>query len=352
MDPQLAQLILTALQSDSDLSGLNNAVKNPLMQYLSGSYNPMAGMQETNSELWSTYAGNPKYPGVNAILDLIQSGADKFRVMTAAKSAANRDIFDSTTFDQLAGQLWDDYNENRPGGKNDFWGKAGLARPEDIYSSENMPSNPQFNSQLMEMEQRMQGVESEAAKARARADESKRALGPLFGKNIKSGGLIDYLKNDPEGYAIAKKAGVSPGFITPDGKTNKQLTVRELVGNKAGNMSTKQMIDFLQNSEEGKKILKQRGIRSDAITANGGIRYAKAYVSDLFKDGTRAQSKPRERDEYYARDFAAKQLEDELKMEQYIKKQFVKGYLDRAQERGITPLNDQLRQMAQFLPKS
>jgi hypothetical protein len=359
MDPRLAALILQLMQSDSDLSGVTNTAKNPLMMYLAGAYDPSLNLGARGGELFSQYAGNPEYPAVNKIINLIEQDADKFQVKTAATKMGvgmDTDIFDSATFESLADSLYDEYNKNKPGGENDFWGKAGLARPEDIYSSENMPSSPQFNSQLMEMQQRVQGVESEAAKARARADESKRALGPTFGKNIKTGGLIDFLKNDPEGYAMAKKAGVSPGFITPSGRTNKQLTVRELVGSKAGNMSTKQMIDFLKNNEEGKKILKQRGIRSDAIAKNGTIRYAKANVSDLFNDDTRAQSKPRQRDEYYARDFAAKQLEDEAKMQKYEQEQFARGYLEKVQKQGRTPLNDQLTQMASFLslpkPKS
>jgi hypothetical protein len=351
MDPQLAAAILQLMQSDSDLSGVTNTAKNPLMMYLAGAYDPSLNLGGRGGELFSKYAGDPEYPAVNQIINLIEQGADKYQIKTEATRMGlgmNTDIFDSDTFESLADGLYEEYNKNKAGGENDLWPKA-LARPEDVYSSENMPSSPKFNSSLMDMQEKVKGLESEAAKARARADESKKALGPLFGKNIKSGGFIDYLKNDPEGYAIAKKAGISPGFITPDGKTNTQLTVKELVGSKNKNMSTQQMINYLRNSDEGKKILKQRGIRPSLITADGTIRYTKANVRDLISGDTRAQSMPRERDEYYARDFAAKKLEDEVKMQKYAQQVFARGYLEKMQKEGRTPLNDQLTQMASFL---
>jgi hypothetical protein len=307
MDPQLAQLILTALQSDSDLSGLTGAVKNPLMQYLSGAYDPMAGMQGTNSELWSTYAGNPDYPGVNMIIDLIQNNADKFQVMTAAKSAANRDIFDSATFDQLAGQLWDDYNKNRPGGENDFWSKNNLYRPEDVYSESNLPSKAGLLNYLRDYQSKETNLLTEAERLRKIADESSKEY-----KSAVPSGKPGVNKN---------RKGFKPE--TTDGATQSPSPNKNRQGFKppsSGMAPTNPTRDKNRQgwvnpsvSEETGNKLKQKSIQAG---------------------------------------YDAKAAEDALKMEQYIKQQFVKGYLDRAQERGITPLNDQLRQMAQFLPKS
>jgi hypothetical protein len=314
MDPQLAQLILTALQSDSDLSGLTNAVKNPLMQYLSGSYNPMVGMQGNSSELLSKYAGNPEFPGVNMIIDLIQNGADKFQVMTAAKSAANRDIFDSTTFDQLAGQLWDDYNENRPGGSNDFWSKNMLSRPEDVYSESNLPSKAGLLNYLRDYQSKETNLLTEAERLRKQADEAD--------KEYKSANPV---KTDISKARTGRQRNISTA-------SNPEVNIGQAKTGRQRNISSAKNPEVnIGQAKTGRQRNISEAGRSKGFTPE----------ETLEKKNRSIQA-----------GYDAKAAEDELKMEQYIKKQFVKGYLDRAQERGITPLNDQLRQMAQFLPKS
>jgi hypothetical protein len=307
MDPQLAQLILTALQSDSDLSGLTAGVKNPLVMYLSGAYDPTLSMRQPSSELLSKYAGNPEFPGVNMIIDLIQNGADKFQVMTAAKSAANRDIFDSATFDQLAGQLWDDYNENRPGGSNDFWAKNNLYRPEDVYSENNLPSKAGLLNYLRDYQSKETNLLTEAERLRKIADESSK----------------EYKSAVPSG-----KPGVN----------------RNRQGFKPEPIDESTQSPSVNRNRQGFKP------PSSGMTPGGPARdkNRQGWVNPSVSEETGNRLKEKSIQAGYD----AKAAEDALKMEQYLKKRFVDGYLRRANERGITPLNDQLRQMAQFLPKS
>ena len=307
LDPQLAQLIMSALQSDSDLSGLTSGVKNPLMMYLSGAYDPMLSMRQSDSELWSTYAGNPEYPGVNMILDLIQNGADKFQVMTAAKSAVNRDIFDSATFDQLAGQLWDDYNENRPGGKNDFWAKNNLYRPEDVYSETNLPTGAGLLNYLRDYQSKETNLLTEAERLRKIADESSQEY----------------------------KSAVRPG--KPGVNKNRQ-------GWKPEPIDESTQSPAVNRNRQGFKP------PSSGMTAGGPARdkNRQGWVDPSVSEETGNRLKEKSIQAGYD----AKAAEDALKMEQYLKQRFVKGYLNAAEKAGVTPLNDQLTQMARFLPKS
>lgn len=310
LDPQLAQLIASALQSDSDLSGLTGAVKNPLMMWLSGAYDPMREMQTANSELFSTYAGNPDYPGVNAIINLIQNGADKFKVMTAAKSAANRDIFDSATFDQLAGQLWEDYNENRPGGKNDWWAKNNLYRPEDVYSETNLPTGAGLLNYLRDYQSKETNLLTEAERLRRIADESKSEYTRETSKKQNTHQLTG---KGRQGYGSNFEPSETP------------RVVRNRQGYEAGGSNSGRAP--VAPSTTGRQRI---GIKPDGLDASAQRAKERSIQSE----------------------YDAKAAEDALKMEQYLKQRFVKGYLNATQRAGVTPLSDQVRQMAQFLPKS
>lgn len=357
MDPILAQAILKLLQGDSDLSGLTGAAKNPLMMYLSGAYNPLAGMEQTQSPLFTQYAGNPEFPSVNQIISLIQQGADEFMVKSTAKKMGDSyssDGFDSDTFVQLAGQLHKDFTKNKPGGENDFWAKQGLARPEDIYSVDNLPSDPVLNTRLQESMLKEQELTRQAGQLRSRAEQRREQVGPLFDVNLnEKGGAKQFLTSTPEGRKAAGEAGFSGKAVTRSGTVRgRNLTVQDLAGSMGKNMSTRQLIDWLKKDPEGQKVLKERKINPKMISGTGVVRGAQTQLSDVFDMERTGGARQREKSEYFAADARAKQAEDAAKLEAYQRAQYAQGFAESRNAAGRTPLNDQLRQMAAFLGQS
>lgn len=355
MDPVLAQAILQLLQGDKDLSGLTGAAKQPLLQYLSGAYNPMSGLEQTQTPLWTQYAGNPEYPAVNEIINLVQQGADEFQVKSAANRMANMmntDIFDSDTFVQLAGQLQKDFSKNKPGGEDDYWAKTGLARPEDIYSIDNLPSDPVLNTRMQESMLKEQELTRNAQQLRSRSNRLREQVGPLFDVDLKEkGGARQYLTTTTEGRRAAKQAGFTGRQVDSNTEIvrGRNLTVKDLAGDMGKNMSTKQLIDWLKKDPAGQKILQERKINPKAISGSGVVRGAQTKLSDVFDMERTGGAKQREKSEYAMAEARAKQAEDAAKLEEFQRAQYAEGFARGRNATGRTPLNDQLRQMAAFL---
>lgn len=317
MDPVLAQAILRMMQGDSDLSGLTGAVEKPLLMYLSGAYNPMSGVGGTNSALWTQYAGNPEYPATNEIINLITQGADEFQVKAAANRLTEKqqtDVFDSDTFVQLASALAKDYRKNQPGGENDYWSKEGLYRPEDVYTEANLPMGPQLLAYLQDYQSKESGLMEEAERLRQQADKASK----------------EYKAAKPRKESVAQaRSGRQRNISTA---TTPQVNIGQAKTGRQRNISTATTPKV--NLGEVKS-----GRQRNISTAGRGSGLTPDQISRL-------------EDQSFEAGLAAKKAEDALKMEQYLKDQYIKGYLGGIAKSGRTPLNDQLRQMTNFMSQA
>lgn len=147
-DAQLLQLLASALKGNSGMSGLLGNLDNPLLAVLAGAYDPLAqqGMLGGGGgSLYQQYASsastNPDI--INSIVSSVEQGANPYEIEAQIDQLAESNpefvAASGMAVDTLKNMAKEMQREYSTGQKNDFWSKAGLRNPADIYTVEDVP---------------------------------------------------------------------------------------------------------------------------------------------------------------------------------------------------------------------
>jgi hypothetical protein len=328
MDEELLNLFLQATQGNKNVSSTLGNLDNPLLLFLAGQYDPMAGATPRGGELFSKYAGDPEYPAVNAIINLIEQDADKFQVKTAAAKmgvSMDTDIFDSATFESLADALYDEYTSgggSGSGGRSgsgDFWGslsRKGYRNPMDIYSSSDVPLPKVASQRLQPLVQRLEKAEEEYRRAKGQYGAAEYAQTQMGG--VDSGKAISEAKSPAVKLREAKNPKVNIGQAK-----NPKVNIGQAKNPKVSLRDAKNPDVQLSESKTGSK---SSGAASKALDQSAML--ARQKQQDMLIAEMRLKGIQDEADSYG------------------------KGVLRYKAERGETPLGDQLGGIMRFIAQN
>jgi hypothetical protein len=220
MDPEIINLYLQAKGGKSDTSFLNS-LNNPWLTYLAGAYDPMSQQAGGAGSLWASYANNPDYPVVQDIIKKIEGGADPYYISSyidgLVSNGTDLNGFQDADLKGLAKGLYNEYTGKSSGsskgggggaGGGNWWSKAGLRNPTDVYTTADVPLNADIQRMMVEQQLKSSNIKELKSKADSSVDKARKKLSPMYGKRFDTQQLIDYLKNDPEGQKIAKKNNI------------------------------------------------------------------------------------------------------------------------------------------------
>lgn len=341
MDEEILSLFLSALQGNKNVSGTLGNIDNPLLVYLSGQYNPLAGISSGGAgQIAARYAGNAEYPAVNQLLAQIQQGDDEYQYGTAVKAliAQNQtDGLDSAQFESLAKDLYDESTGNVDSSRKSVWDKAGLSDPTDIYSMENLPNRPGLNNVLSQFAASRQVQQQELERASKLAEEKRKSVSPLYGKEFTNKELVRYLSEDPEGQKLAKDRGIDMTKVSSEGD----------VYSWRGTKRPKRWVLDPRNITEGISSDLYRFAEDLGRTVTGGR--TKTLQEAVGGTGKIIAGKEKQRKAYEEAQSKAKSIEDQMKLDEYRANKFANEYLKLVQAKGDTPLSDQLKGVMGFL---
>jgi hypothetical protein len=370
IDPTTLALFLQALQGNKNVGSTLGNLDNPMLLFLANQYLPPSGGMVGGGELSSRYAGDPKYPGVNEILNTINSGADEFEVGTTAKALiakGNIDGFASAEFEKLADEL---YKESRGEGSSssskDYWSKlnqSGFARPIDIYNEQTVPLPSNAAETLLPIALKSQEAISKLPKIQGKAKAAD------FDENMSA---YQFLANTAEGRALAKSEGIDLSSADPGSGT-----VYSWRGTKRPDWS-KASVRF--NPLSLLNAVGTEGFRTAEKlwdSATGGADYSRpkrsvldprnlsdAVYGQLFKRGKKDEKNNLDLNPNVAnamkksvaksRDLNRQRRRAELDVEMLDKEAnaYRKGVLDVVAEQGRTPLDDQLAGVMRLLAQN
>jgi hypothetical protein len=218
MDPEIVNLYLQAKGSKGDTSFLNT-LNNPWLTYLAGAYDPMSQQVGGTGTLWSSYASNADYPVVQDIMQKIQGGADPYYISSyidgLVANGTDLNGFQDADLKGLAKGLYNEYTgkgsgSSKGGGGNNanWWAKAGFRNPTDVYTTADVPLNADIRKMMVEQQLKTSKINELKSGADSAVKKTKSKLNPLYDKRFDTKELIDYLKNDPEGRKIAKEKNI------------------------------------------------------------------------------------------------------------------------------------------------
>lgn len=355
-DPELLNLYLNSVNSPSGASRIEDLLSSQLLGYISGGINPLTlagGGAGGGSALMQTYMSDPN-PVIQQIIQHIQQGSDPYRISSFVDElvANNEDAVTQSGFQpedlkSLAVAMQKEYSgaggsgggsssRSKKGGF-DFAG-AGLSNPLDVYDSTNTPITGEAAKLLSKAMAGSKNIADLKAKASDKSRLSKEELGPLFGKKFNSKELINWLQTSPEGKLLAQESGVDFSKVDPE--------TGEIFGWRSSrdrNSSPWNPLSWIQDgitnvSRTGEIIAKQYIGNSKPKTIEDKVGYGKPMDPQKLYEYEQAQL-----DEAALRDQESKAK----RMQEAVMRGVARAY----KESGRTPLGDELKQRLTLLSR-
>lgn len=353
MDPELMAAFLGARDNNKNVSGLLGNLDNPMLAFLAGVYDPMAG-QAGGGQLWSSYANNPDYPIVQDIMKKIQNGADPFYLNSYIDSIAGDADFNGFQDADLKGLAKGLYNEYTGGGSGGgdgaggggggtWWGKAGLRNPTDVYTTADVPLNADVRKMLVEQQKQSKSIGESKIKADDAVKAAAKKLSPMYDKDFSTTELMTWLRTDPEGKKIAKEKNID------------WRKVDENTGQIFGWGSSKDISsgwwDPVSVVLDVASIPKRELSRAAEIFVKENVGGGKGkYIEDAV--GYRGKENPYDVYAYDQAKLDKAALKDQESLASRREQATRRGVLRAYQEQGRTPTRDQLNTMMKFVQKT
>jgi hypothetical protein len=351
MDPEIMAAFLGARDNNSNVSGLLGNLDNPMLAYLAGVYDPMAG-QAGGGQLWASYANNPDYPIVQDIMQKIQNGADPFYLNSYIDSIAGDADFNGFQDADLKGLAKSLYNEYTGGGSGGgdgagggggggtWWGKAGLRNPTDVYTMADVPLSSDSRKMLSEARKKDIAAKSKLSDADAAVKAARSKLSNLYDKDFSTTELMTWLRNDPEGKKIAKEKNIDWDKVDE--------TTGQVFGWGASKDTSTGWWDPISVATDLVSIPLREASRATEVFVKENVGGGKGkYIEDVVGYG-----KPEDPYAEYAyekakfeRDALASASDRTSKLEEAARR----GALRAMQDQGRTPTRDQLNTMMKFV---
>jgi hypothetical protein len=175
MDPQLLQLFAAAMGRDGGLSTMLGNLDNQLLAVLAGVYTPPVetGGGTLYNQYKATEAQNPDI--INRILYNIENGMNEYEIeadidAAIAELGQNFDVANVNAYGQsvtplgmapdtlksMAKAMQKEYSSDK--GKADYWQKAGLRNPIDVYTIEDVPMSAQSQMSIQDIQSALPGI--------------------------------------------------------------------------------------------------------------------------------------------------------------------------------------------------
>lgn len=342
IDQELLASFLAGSQGNKGVSSMLGNLDNPFLLYLAGQYLPPVSASNAGG-VSSRYVGNENYPSIQELLTQIQEGADEFQYGTAVKglvAGGRTDGLESGEFERLAKNIYEEQTGTGSSKKKNPFTEAGYADPTEIYTLENLPNRPGINAFLQQVAARQQMQSRDLERLSQTAEEKRKQVAPLYDKEFTTQELVNYLRTDPEGKKLAKQRGIDMSKVSSEGD----------VYSWKGTKRPKRSVLDPRNFTEAITSDLYRFAEDLGRTVTGGR--TKTISEAVGGTGKLIQGREKQKEEYSAAASRAKQVEDQMKLEQYQAEKFAKAYLGRLAERGITPLKDQMTGVLGFLSQN